>query len=130
MLKWGWLGLGLALLLTACGGEEISLEPEPTNPLATPRASVEHQLGLLVAGDIEALRACFTPRLQDRITAEAVAEGAKEAGSMTIDDLFASMEEGEFDGKQTAKVKMKNGRTLTTLVLTDGRWLADTIWFR
>ena len=49
---------------------------------------------------------------------------------MTIDDLFASMQEGEWEGKKTAKVKMKNGRTLTTLILTDGKWLADTVWFR
>jgi len=37
---------------------------------------------------------------------------------------------GEADGKKTAKVKMKNGRTLSTLVETDGKWLADTIWFK
>jgi hypothetical protein len=28
------------------------------------------------------------------------------------------------------KIKMKNGRTLTTLVKTDGKWLADTVWFK
>ena len=31
---------------------------------------------------------------------------------------------------KTAKITMKNGRTLTTLILTDGKWLADTIWFK
>ena len=36
----------------------------------------------------------------------------------------------EADGVKRAKVTMKNGRTLTTLVLTDGKWLADTIWFK
>ena len=29
-----------------------------------------------------------------------------------------------------AKIMMQNGRTLTTLILTDGQWLADTIWFK
>jgi hypothetical protein len=46
-----------------------------------------------------------------------------------MDDLWASSEAGEYEGKKTTKVKMKNGRTLTTLILTDGKWLSDTIWF-
>ena len=49
---------------------------------------------------------------------------------LTMGDLWASATEGEYEGNKTMKVKMKNGRTLTTLVLTDGRWLADTIWFQ
>ncbi|HEX8286214.1 MAG TPA: hypothetical protein VF588_22830 [Pyrinomonadaceae bacterium] len=51
-------------------------------------------------------------------------------GFIIIDDLYASAEMGEADGKKTAKVKMKNDRALTTLVETDGKWLADTIWFK
>ena len=33
-------------------------------------------------------------------------------------------------GQLTAKIKMKNGRTLTTFVLVDGEWQADTLWFK
>lgn len=40
---------------------------------------------------------------------------------MTIDDLVASATAG--------KGSLENGRTLTTLVKTDGQWLADTVWF-
>jgi hypothetical protein len=32
--------------------------------------------------------------------------------------------------KTEIKIKMKNGRTLTTLVNVDGKWLADTLWFK
>ena len=42
----------------------------------------------------------------------------------------ATVKYSEADGKKTAKIKMKNGRTLTTLIETDGQWLADTIWFK
>jgi len=28
------------------------------------------------------------------------------------------------------KVKMPNGRSLTTLIRVDERWLSNTIWFR
>ena len=98
--------------------------------MATPRASIEHQVALLKAGDLEAFRACFTERLRGRITAEAMAKGTEEISTMSMEDLFAGMEEGEYAGNKTAKVKMKSGRTLTTLILTDGDWLADTIWFK
>lgn len=112
-----------------------STGPSPTAPkgsdssLSDPKGSIAYQFELLKAGDADKLRNCFTERLRDRITKERVDKARGEVGRMTIDDLFASMEAGEYEGKKTAKVKMKNGRTLTTLVQTDGKWLSDTVWF-
>ena len=40
------------------------------------------------------------------------------------------LESAKYGSTRTVKIKMKNGRTLTTLVLTDGKWLAETIWFK
>jgi hypothetical protein len=97
--------------------------------LGDPRGSIAYQFELLKAGDADKLRNCFTERLRDRITKERVDKARGNVGQMTMDDLFASMESGEYEGKKTAKVKMKNGRTLTTLVQTDGKWLSDTVWF-
>jgi hypothetical protein len=97
--------------------------------LSDPKGSIAYQFELLKAGDADKLRNCFTERLRDRITKERVDKARGEVGKLTIDDLFASMEAGEYEGKKTAKVKMKNGRTLTTLVQTDGKWLSDTVWF-
>lgn len=97
--------------------------------LRDPKSSIAYQLELLKAGDVVKLRSCFTDRMRGRVTQETVEKGKVEAGKYTLDDLFASAEMGEFEGKKTAKIKMKNGRTLTTLVQTDGKWLADTIWF-
>ena len=55
-----------------------------------------------------------------------VKKAADQLGKMTLDDLVASA-----DGDKTAiKIKMKNGRTLTTLLSVDGKWLADTLWFK
>ena len=135
-----------ALALCACGGKaEQSVDTEggdgtpvasteaaqpPADPLATPKGSIEHQLALLKAQKVAELRACFTPRQQSRVTAASVEGAQREAKGMTIDDLWASAKQGEFEGKQTMKVKMQNGRTLTTLVLIDGRWLADTVWYK
>jgi hypothetical protein len=101
------------------------------NPLAEPKTSIAYQLELLKAGDAAKLKECFTARQKDKITQEAVDAARKRSGIMlTIDELYASAEMGEFQGAKTAKIKTKNGRTLTTLILTDGKWLADTIWFR
>ena len=136
--------LMICLVLAACGakdegntsnatGKTAGSSPSaPTgsdSSLSDPRGSIAYQFELLKAGDADKLRNCFTERLRDRITKERVDKARSNVGQMTIDDLFASMESGEYEGKKTAKVKMKNGRTLTTLVQTDGKWLSDTIWF-
>jgi hypothetical protein len=43
---------------------------------------------------------------------------------MSIDDLVNTIQMGESEGQKTAKITMKNGRTLTMLILTDGKWLS------
>ena len=98
--------------------------------LADPKSSIAYQFELVKAGDADKLKNCFTTRVRDGVTKEVVEKAKGEATRYSIDDLYASAEMGEADGKKTAKVKMKNGRTLTTLVETDGQWLADTIWFK
>ena len=85
---------------------------------------------MVKAGDADKLKTCLTPRLRDGVTKEVMDKAKTEAAKYTLDDLYASAEMGEAEGKKTAKVKMKNGRTLTTLVETDGQWLADTMWFK
>ena len=98
--------------------------------LSDPKGSIAYQFDLVKAGDLEKLKACLTPRARAGLTKEMLDKAKVDAAKYTIDDLYASAEMGEADGKKTAKVKMKNGRTLTTLVETDGKWLADTIWFK
>lgn len=120
-------------LLAACGGAATN-SGSATSPgsgsLSDPKSSIAYQFELVKAGDTDKLKACLTPRLRDGVTPEVMAKAKTQAANYTIDDLYASAEMGEADGKKTAKVKMKNGRTLTTLVETDGQWLADTIWFK
>jgi hypothetical protein len=94
--------------------------------LSTARTVIGKQIAHIKASDVRKLKAGFTPRLHDRITSEAVKKAQKELGSMSLDDLVAS---AKGDGS-SIKIKMKNGRTLTTLLRVDGTWLADTLWFR
>ena len=112
---------------SSTGGSSSSKTADSS--LSDPKGSIAYQFELLKAGDANKLKSCFTERLRDRITQELVDKAKGEVGPMTLDDLYASAEAGESEGKKTTKVKMKNGRTLTTLVLTDGKWLADTVWF-
>lgn len=104
--------------------------PAKTGSLADPKSSIAYQFELVKAGDLAKLKNCLTARVRDGLTQEVVDKAKGQAAQYTLDDLYASAEMGEADGKKTAKVKMKNGRTLTTLIDTDGQWLADTIWFK
>jgi hypothetical protein len=117
--------LAASLMFVACGKKDGGGD----SSLSDPKGSIAYQFELVKAGDADKLRPCFTERLRDRITKELVDKAKGEAGRYTLDDLYASAEPGEYEGKKTMKIKMKNGRTLTTLVQTDGKWLADTIWF-
>ena len=129
-------------LLASCGSPSSTpAGPAPTTTtgsptsstagsLSDPKSSIAYQFELVKAGDLEKLKECLTPRVREDLTAEIVEKAKGEAANMTMEDLYASEEMGEADGKKTAKVKMKNDRTLTTLVEEDGKWLADTIWFK
>ncbi|QOV88171.1 hypothetical protein [Humisphaera borealis] len=104
--------------------------PARADDAADVKAAIATQFDLLKAGDVDKLKAHFTERQKEKITKEAVEKGKGNAAKMTIDDLVASVDVAGEGAKKTAKIKMKNGRTLTTLILTDGKWLADTIWFK
>jgi len=124
------LAVTLAIGCQSLGGNKTAETIETA--LKDPKSSVSYQFEALKAGEFEKLKSCFTDRLRDRVIKEDV-EKAKtklSEAKMTLDDLYQSVEMGEYQGKKTAKVKMKNGRTLTTLVETDGKWLSDTIWYQ
>lgn len=104
---------------------------EEDNKLATPKDSIAYQFELVKKGDYETLKdCCFTEKAASGLTKEIVDKAKEDASQYTIEDLVNTIEDGEADGKQTAKIMMKNGRTLTTLIKNDGKWLADTIWFK
>ncbi len=102
----------------------------PTGSLKDPKSSIAYQFELVKAGDVDKLKTCLTPRVRDSVTPEVVDKAKTDAAKYTIEELYDSAEMGEADGQKTAKIKMKSGRTLTTLIETDGQWLADTVWFK
>jgi hypothetical protein len=103
------------------------VSPARADDTADAKAFITKQVAQIKAGDTAGLKAGFTARLQPKITAEAVAKAAKQVGSITIDELVSSV---VAEGKDSLKIKMKNGRSLTTLVKVDGKWAADTVWFK
>jgi hypothetical protein len=94
--------------------------------LADAKTFIAAQVELIKKADLAGVKAGLTKRLQDKVTDAHVKKAGEEVSKMTIDDLVASVA----PGKDSLKIKMKNGRTLTTLVKVDGKWLADTIWFK
>jgi hypothetical protein len=121
-----------SVFMSGCGGAGSGSSSKTSDEALkkSPKDSIAYQFELVKEGNVDKLKECFTERLRDRITAETVEKGKSQASNYTLDDLVASVEMGEAEGKNTAKVMMKNGRTLTTLVQTDGKWLADTVWFK
>jgi hypothetical protein len=124
MLRFLFALLALALLCT------FSPTPLRADDKDDARSALATQLKLLKDGKVDELKAHFTTRLRDKITPALVEQGKKAGAKYTLDDLVASVEIAQQGGTKAAKIKMKNGRTLTTLLLTDGKWLADTIWFK
>lgn len=104
----------------------LLVAPARGDDLADARTFITKQVELIKKADVGGLKAGFTKRLQDRITEENVKKAQKQVATMSVDELVASVAAN----KDTLKVKMKNGRTLTTLVKVDGKWLADTVWFK
>lgn len=100
--------------------------PAAADDLADAKAVIGKQLEQIKGGDVAGLKAGFTKRLQDKITDANVKAAQKEAAKFTLADLVDKVE----PKAGGIKVKMKNGRSLTTLVKVDGKWLADTVWFK
>jgi hypothetical protein len=101
--------------------------PAAADDLADAKAFIGKQVGMIKKSDVAGLRAGFTRRQQDKVTADAVKKAQAEVDKYTLEDLVESVSSPDRD---SIKIKMKNGRTLTTLIKVDGAWKADTIWFR
>ena len=94
---------------------------------STPKKTIQSQYdGIKSGAPLEAMKSCFTARQKDKITAEMLASAKTEVGKMTFEEIYASEE----PSGDSVKVKMKNGRTLTTLVKDGSTWKADTLWFK
>jgi hypothetical protein len=118
----------LTVSLCLVGLVALGASPAAADEVADAKAVIGKQVEALKQGNEAAVRKLFTARLRDRITADSIKAAQKQLGTMTLDDLVASVAPGA--SKDSLKIKMKNGRTLTTLVKVDGQWLADTIWFK
>jgi hypothetical protein len=121
-------------LFHGCGDAKVAAAPTAGQPAAAqpsdPKSVIAFQVGLLKAGDVAGLRAGMTSRVRDGVTQELVDKAKGEANDVNIDELVHTIEPGTDGPNKTAKIKMKTGRTLTTLIEVDGKWLADTIWFK
>lgn len=123
--------LTAGILFPACSSSGTSTGTAvDESRLKDPKSSIEYQLELVKAGDFEKLKSCVMPDVRDKITKEGVDKAKTNAANYTIEDVYDSAEMGEEGGKKTAKVKMKNGRTLTMLVENDGKWLSNSVWFK
>jgi len=115
--------VSLAFAATALAGDAPATKK-------TFQQEIKFQIELMKKGDVEKLKVRFTERQRNKITKKMIEKAVKEVGNYSIDELVHKVEPGKYKGQLTAKIKMKNGRTLTTFVLVDGEWQADTLWFK
>jgi hypothetical protein len=105
--------------------------PAGAGDVATVKKFISAQVDAIKAGDLAKVKEGLSARQRDKVTAEHVNKAKEQAGKMTIDDLVQSVEpKPDAKAPTSIKVKMKNGRTLTTIITVDGKWVADTIWFK
>jgi hypothetical protein len=117
------------IVLTALAFAAAALAGDAPATKKTFQQEIGFQIELMKKGDVEKLKVRFTER-QRNITKKMLQKAVKEVGKYSLDELVHQVEPGKYQGRLTAKIKMKNGRTLTTFVLVDGDWQADTLWFK
>ena len=95
---------------------------------SSPRKTIESQVAIIKkGGKAQDFAQCFTERLRGRITQKMLDKSHSGASAYVMDKLYGK-EDKKSDTK--VKVKMPNGRTLTTLVKVGDQWQADTLWFK
>jgi len=121
--------IGLAILVALTFTANVFAGDAPATK-KTFQQEISLQIELIKKADVEKLKVRFTERQRNKITKKMLQKAVKEVGSYSIDELVHKVEPGKYKGQQTAKIKMKNGRSLTTFMLVDGEWQADTLWFK
>ena len=94
------------------------------------RAIMARQLELIRQGDAASMKQFFTPRLHDRITPELLEKAKQGIEKVTPEQLVHELVITQTATGPVAKIRMKSGRTLTTLIVVNRKWVADTIWFQ
>jgi hypothetical protein len=123
--------LALAVMFVALPHTAHANFPAGAGDVATVKKFVQAQVDAIKAGDLDKVKAGLSARLRDKVTADNVKKAQAQAAKMTIDDLVDSVEaKPDAKAPTSIKVKMKNGRTLTTIITVDGKWVADTLWFK
>lgn len=94
------------------------------------REIIKLQLQYIQNLDVESMKPFFTERIRNLITTDSLKQAKEQAATATPEELVHAI---QIEGSGTqirAKIKMKNGRTLTTLIPVKGKWEADTVWFK
>jgi len=129
-----WIKLLRSAKLVVAHPGETNLTTTQKKELATQltkksREMIALQLQYIQNLDVKSMQPFFTERIRTLITIELLKKAKQQAASARVEELVHSIQiEGSGDQIQ-AKIKMKNGRSLTTLVPVNGKWEADTIWF-
>lgn len=95
----------------------------------TSRQILKKQFELIRKKDINSLQLFFAQDVRGRITPEILEQVQPYLDDLFIEELIDHVKISTENGVVKAQLIDKQGETFTTLVQTDGRWFAKTIWF-
>jgi phosphoglucomutase len=112
----------ILLAVLALGLQTASADKQAALTVETARAFVKKQVEAIKAGDLAAVKAGLSARQRDKVTADMLKKAKGETDKYKLEELV--------DKVEGMKIKMKNGRTLTTMISEGGGLVADTLWFK
>jgi hypothetical protein len=112
----------LLLAVLVLGLQTARADKQEALTVESARAFVKKQVEAIKAGDLAAVKGGLSARQRDKVTADMIAKAKGETAKYTLEDLV--------DKVEGMKIKMKNGRTLTTMIVEGGKLVADTLWFK
>ncbi|MCH9656501.1 MAG: hypothetical protein K0U86_03420 [Planctomycetes bacterium] len=130
-----WIKLIQSAKLILAHPEKMKLSAPQKKELADQltkksREIIKLQLQYIQNLDVKSMKPYFTERVRNLITSDLLKSARKQAETASPEELVHSIQLEDSGDQIQAKIKMKNGRTLTTLILVKGKWEADTIWFK
>ena len=130
-----WIKVIQSAKLIVAHPEKAKLTPAQKKELANKltiksREIITLQLQYIQNLDVKSMKPYFTERIRKLITTDLLKQAKQQAASAKPEELVHSIQLEDNGDQMRAKIKMKNGRTLTTLIPVDGKWEADTVWFK
>jgi hypothetical protein len=121
--------MAVAAMLTGCGKDT---GPKQGPSVATAdvkeiRELLQSQIAAMGRGDVDGVRQTFAIAVRDKITPAVLSSGSSKFARADLEKLFAKIE--PVAGREALRVKNADDKTVATMMVEDGAWVAESLWF-